>query len=172
MSIKIIMYTNQELRDKYEKHMEYCIELAKRSIPDMSNGRPEYYVKRPYAGAVVLNRSGKVIGEGYKTLLGGTTSLLHAERNALDSCTVNGNADTLVTTLQPCLTRSCGQILDSCSSLIIKKGIKRVVFGARDYSHSMSEDAMLYLIHHRIEVIEFTDLNHRIERELVKSNRD
>lgn len=162
------MELSPELKEKYLSHMEYCISLAKRAIPDTTRGyvqRP--FIGRPYVGAIVLDKDGKIIGEGYKSFLGGTSLLQHAERMALDSFTIVGQAATLISTLQPCMKKSRGQIFDSCSTLIIKKGIRTVVFGARDDFSFDYNSTVNYLRSHGVKLIELKEIGPKIREELM-----
>lgn len=77
----------------------------------------------PCVGAVVLDSSGEVTGEGTTDPWPG---LHHAEVNALTEVPA---PDTLVVTLEPC--NHTGRT-PPCAELIIQKGVRRVVVGAAD----------------------------------------
>lgn len=163
------MEIGQGLREKYVEHMEYCIGLAKKSMPKPNQGyTPKgYYIGKPYVGAIVLDKNGKIIGEGYKSFLGGTSLLQHAERMALDSFAVDGRAITLISTLQPCLQKSRKQLFEPCNNLIVKKGVKTVVFGVRDDVSFDSYAGINYLLSHGVEVVELEEMQDKIKKELM-----
>ena len=72
-----------------EQYMRRAIELAKKGTG--------YTNPNPLVGAVIV-KDGEVIGEGFHEAYGG----LHAERNALKSCTKDPNGAELYVTLEPC----------------------------------------------------------------------
>lgn len=162
------MELSPELKEKYLAHMEYCISLAKRAIPDTTRGRVRQpFIGRPYVGAVVLDKNGRLIGEGYKSFLGGTSLLQHAERMALDSFSIADQAETMISTLLPCMQKSRWQMFESCSALIIKKGIKTVVFGARDDFSFDYNSVVNYLRSHGVKLIELKEAGPKIREELI-----
>ncbi len=79
----------------------------------------------PVVGAVVLDKKGRKISEGYHQSFGSS----HAEVNALKRVLKVSRGGTLYVTLEPCST--FGKT-PPCTDLIIKSGIKRVVVGAID----------------------------------------
>ena len=91
-------------------YMEMAVDLA---------GRGEGQVSpNPMVGAVIV-KDGRVISEGWHRAYGG----LHAETDALASCTESPAGATMYVTLEPCAM---------CAGLIAHARISRVVFGARD----------------------------------------
>lgn len=118
-------------------YMRLAIELA---------GKGTGYVNpNPLVGAVVV-KNNKVIGQGYHEYLGG----LHAERNALNSCSESPEGATLYVTLEPCC--HYGKT-PPCTEAIIESGIKRVVIGTLDPNPIVSGKSVQILRDHRIEVI-------------------
>jgi len=78
----------------------------------------------PMVGCVIV-KDGRIIGEGWHQEYGG----LHAERNALESCTEPATDATLYVTLEPCC--HWGKT-PPCTDAILKHHIKRVVIGCVD----------------------------------------
>lgn len=103
--------------DKF--YMMRAIELAKKAIGHTS--------PNPMVGAVVVDRSGAIIGEGYHERCG----TAHAEVNAIaavDDAQKLKEA-TIYVTLEPC---SHHGKTPPCADLIIDRGIPRVVVGCVD----------------------------------------
>ena len=96
--------------------MRHAIALAKKGIGAVA--------PNPLVGAVVV-KEGKIIGEGYHERFGG----LHAERNALGSCTDSPKDATLFVTLEPCC--HYGKT-PPCTEAILEAGIRKVIIGSRD----------------------------------------
>lgn len=78
----------------------------------------------PMVGAVIV-KDGHIIGEGYHQHIGG----LHAERNALASCTEDAAGATMYVTLEPCC--HYGKT-PPCTEAILEHHIARVVIGSHD----------------------------------------
>ena len=147
---------------EYRSLMEECIELAKQS-PRGSRG-----IRGPYVGAIVLDRQRKVVGRGYKDIIPATEMILHAERIALEKAHDRAKGGTIITTLEPCVHLKRSQVLSSCSDLIIRMGIKKVVIGAMENSqHIHSGIGMNYLRSKGIEVVQYLALSERIYEELL-----
>src|SRR3989344_694346 len=108
---------SKEVFERYGPYMQRCIELARKSEG-----------ARPFIGSLVISESGKIT-EGYRKHDVGINYLIHAEREALDKTNGDARNGTLVTTLEPCVQLSGNQLFRSCSDIIIKLGIKRVVLG-------------------------------------------
>lgn len=124
----------------YAKLMYRCIELARKGEGKVS--------PNPLVGAVVLNRNGGVIAEGYHHQYGEN----HAERDAL--LKLNNNeavGGTIVVNLEPC---SHYGKTPPCADLIIAKGLKKVVIGMRDVNPIVCGNGILKLQNAGIEVIE------------------
>ncbi len=78
----------------------------------------------PMVGAVIV-KDGRIIGQGYHERYGD----LHAERNALASCTESPKGATLYVTLEPCCHHGKQP---PCVDAILEAGIARVVTGSDD----------------------------------------
>jgi diaminohydroxyphosphoribosylaminopyrimidine deaminase / 5-amino-6-(5-phosphoribosylamino)uracil reductase len=85
----------------------------------------------PMVGAVVLDSSGNLAGEGYHRQAG----QLHAEQEALDAAGDRAEGGTLYASLEPCahLHRT-----PSCADAIILAGVKRVVISMTDPDERVS----------------------------------
>lgn len=82
----------------------------------------------PAVGALVVDRTGKVIGQGATQRAG----FAHAERMALKDTPGNVlTTATLYVTLEPCCHHGR---TPPCTDVIIEKGIGRVVIGQRDFA--------------------------------------
>ena len=80
----------------------------------------------PIVGAVVIDDSGNLIGEGFHSR---SNQGAHAETNALVAAGNKAVGATLVVTLEPC--NHHGKT-PPCTEKIIESGIKKVVFGVSD----------------------------------------
>lgn len=100
-----------------ELMMRRAIELARRG-----QGRVE---PNPTVGAVVVDSSGTILGEGWHQEYGGP----HAEVHALAQAGTAALGATLYVTLEPCC--HFGKT-PPCSRAVIAAGIRRVVIGMRD----------------------------------------
>lgn len=101
----------------------------------------------PMVGAVVLSRSGQVVGEGAHLLCG--TS--HAEVIALDIAGEQAVGGTLVVTLEPCAHHGR---TPPCTQRIIEAGISRVIVGTQDPNPLVNGQGLAALKSAGIEVIE------------------
>src|SRR4051794_34923915 len=79
----------------------------------------------PAVGAVVLDATGSVVGEGATQPVGGP----HAEIEALTAAGAAAAGGTLVVTLDPC--RHAGRT-PPCTSAIVAAGVRRVVYAIAD----------------------------------------
>lgn len=122
---------------QYITHMNKCIELAKLA---QGNTSPN-----PLVGCVILNPDGEIISEGLHEKYGE----YHAERNALLKLD-NAKDCTLIVNLEPC---SHYGKTPPCADLIIKKGIKTVVYGMKDPNPIVSGRGLQKLKDAGIEVI-------------------
>ncbi|WP_269606570.1 bifunctional diaminohydroxyphosphoribosylaminopyrimidine deaminase/5-amino-6-(5-phosphoribosylamino)uracil reductase RibD [Prochlorococcus marinus] len=101
----------------------------------------------PLVGAVVLDSSGRLVGEGYHTGAGNP----HAEIEALAQVGEKSIDGTIVVTLEPC----CHQgLTPPCTEAIIKAGLKRVVIGMVDPDPRVSGNGISRLKDSGLEVIE------------------
>ncbi|HMC69438.1 MAG TPA: bifunctional diaminohydroxyphosphoribosylaminopyrimidine deaminase/5-amino-6-(5-phosphoribosylamino)uracil reductase RibD, partial [Mycobacteriales bacterium] len=79
----------------------------------------------PAVGAVVLDTTGTVVGEGATQPVGGA----HAEVEALTAAGARASGGTLVVTLEPC--RHAGRT-PPCTEAIVAAGVGRVVYAVAD----------------------------------------
>ena len=101
-----------------EEYMTYCIELAKKAA---SLGECP-------VGAIVVDRDGNIIGEGYNRRESGHSPTAHAEIIAIERAAQSLNSwrlsdCTLYVTLEPC---------PMCAGAIINSRLRRLVYGAFD----------------------------------------
>ncbi len=101
---------------QYITHMNKCIELAKQAQGDTS--------PNPLVGCVIINDNNEIIATGYHKKYGEN----HAEREALLKLE-SAKDCTLIVNLEPCSHQGK---TPPCTDIIIKKGIKKVVFGMQD----------------------------------------
>lgn len=101
----------------------------------------------PMVGAVLVDRFGKVLAEGYHQKAGSP----HAEVEALQSFDTVPEASILFVTLEPC--NFFGKT-PPCTELILKKGVRRVVVGTRDPNPRVSGDGIAFLRSRGVEVLE------------------
>jgi len=131
-----------------EQYMRHCIELA------LSGSSQR--LRRPYVGAIVVLPDGRIVGEGYRTLIRGTNLLLHAEREAIDKADRKARGSYLFTTLEPCSVGFGRRIFKPCAELIVEQGIHTVVFGLLDDSPNMPAGRGVdYLKRHRVMVTRY-----------------
>lgn len=121
-----------------EAYMRRAISLARKGVGHVN--------PNPLVGAVIV-KDGELIGEGYHARYGE----LHAERNALASCTASPRGADLYVTLEPCC--HYGKT-PPCTQAIIENGIARVFIGSGDPNPLVSGKGATVLREHGIEVIE------------------
>jgi len=126
--------------------IDYCINLAKNAIENEI--RPN-----PFVGAVILDQSDRVIGEGYHQKLGGPHAEVYAIEQALEKTTDLSRA-TLFVSLEPC---SHFGKTPPCVDLIIQHKIKKVVIASLDPNPIVASVAKL--MEHGIEVEVVNDLS-------------
>src|SRR5471030_1449503 len=97
--------------------MHRAVRLAARG---MASTRPN-----PVVGAVVLDPSGQVVGEGWHVRPGGA----HAEVAALAAAGERARGGTVVVTLEPC--NHTGRT-GPCARALIESGVRRVVLAVDD----------------------------------------
>jgi len=101
----------------------------------------------PLVGSVVLDSSGKLVGEGFHSGAGNP----HAEIEALSQSGKKSIDGTIVVTLEPC----CHQgLTPPCTEAIIKAGLKKVVIGMVDPDPRVSGNGISRLKDSGLEVIE------------------
>lgn len=123
--------------DKYEALMKKCIKLAKKGHGKTS--------PNPLVGCIIINDNFEIISQGFHEKYGE----FHAERNALNKLE-NAKGCTLIVNLEPC----CHQgKTPPCTDIIIKKGIKRVVYGMKDPNPVVSGNGIEILKEAGIEVV-------------------
>jgi diaminohydroxyphosphoribosylaminopyrimidine deaminase/5-amino-6-(5-phosphoribosylamino)uracil reductase len=110
--------TEQELL-----HMSHALGLASRG------GRHTF--PNPLVGAVVLDREGEIVGEGWHVECGAA----HAETEAIRDAGDRAFGGTLIVTVEPCC---CHGRTPPCTDLIIEAGISRVLIGMTDPNPDVS----------------------------------
>lgn len=100
----------------------------------------------PMVGAVIVKNE-KIIGQGYHERYG----QLHAERNALLSCTESPRGATLYVTLEPCCHHGKQP---PCVDAILEAGISRVVVGSSDPNPLVCGKGIRILREHGVSVTE------------------
>lgn len=121
-----------------EAYMRMALELAQKGC-----GRVN---PNPMVGAVIV-KGGRIIGQGYHQQYGG----LHAERNALASCSESPQDAELFVTLEPCC--HWGKT-PPCTDAILESGIQRVVVGSADPNPLVAGKGVRILRKHGIAVTE------------------
>jgi diaminohydroxyphosphoribosylaminopyrimidine deaminase/5-amino-6-(5-phosphoribosylamino)uracil reductase len=104
----------------------YSIETAMRRANELSLNGLGLTFPNPIVGAVVIDNSGNLIGEGFHSR---SNQGAHAEINALAAAGNKAVGATLVVTLEPC--NHHGKT-PPCTEKIIASGIKKVVFAVSD----------------------------------------
>ena len=98
----------------------------------------------PMVGAVIV-KDGAVIAQGWHERYG----QLHAERNALASCTADPAGATMYVTLEPCCHHGKQP---PCVEAILEAGIRRVVVGSADPNPLVAGKGVALLRSHGVEV--------------------
>ena len=121
-----------------EYYMQECFDLAKKGF-----GRTS---PNPIVGAIVLDKDGNPVGRGFHKKAGD----YHAEVIAINEAGGNALGGTLIINLEPC----CHQgKTPPCADLIIKSGIKEVIFSCLDPNPLVSGKGKAALEKHNIKVI-------------------
>lgn len=120
------------------KYMKLALSLALKGTG--------YVNPNPLVGAVIV-KNGEIIGKGWHEKYGE----LHAERNALKSCTGSPKDACIYVTLEPCC--HFGKT-PPCTQAIIESGIKRVVIGSPDPNPLVAGKGVQLLRKNGIEVTE------------------
>ena len=101
----------------------------------------------PLVGSIVLDASGRLVGEGFHTGAGNP----HAEIEALSQAGKKAVDGTIVVTLEPC----CHQgLTPPCTEAILKAGLKRVVIGMVDPDPRVSGNGISRLKDSGLQVME------------------
>lgn len=119
-------------------YMKKALELAKKGCGWTS--------PNPMVGAVIV-KDGRIIGRGWHERYGE----LHAERNALASCTEPAQGATMYVTLEPCCHHGKQP---PCTDAVLEAGIRRVVIGSSDPNPLVSGKGVEILREHGVEVTE------------------
>ena len=101
----------------------------------------------PLVGAVVLDSSGVLVGEGFHSGAGNA----HAEIEALAQAGEKSIGGTIVVTLEPCCHKG---LTPPCTEALINAGLKRVVIGMVDPDPRVSGKGISRLKDSGLEVIE------------------
>jgi diaminohydroxyphosphoribosylaminopyrimidine deaminase / 5-amino-6-(5-phosphoribosylamino)uracil reductase len=110
------------------RHMRRAIELA----------APHRTHPNPRVGAVLVDVSGQVVGEGAHHGAGQP----HAEIAALDKAQDKARGATLYVTLEPCSHQG---LTPPCSPAVVEAGVRRVVIGAIDPDPRVSGGGIAWL---------------------------
>lgn len=102
----------------------------------------------PRVGAVVA-KQGKILSTGFRGEAGKT----HAERVALEKLSlVESEGATVYTTLEPCVSLKEDQVVNSCTDLIIARGISAVVIGVLDPNAAIYTQGYRKLLENNVSV--------------------
>ena len=101
----------------------------------------------PLVGAIVLDSSGRLVGEGFHSGSGQA----HAEIEALNQAGEKSINGTIVVTLEPCCHHG---LTPPCTEALIKAGLKRVVIGMVDPDPRVSGNGISRLKDSGLEVFE------------------
>lgn len=140
------------------EYIQKCFELAR-------NGRG-LVSPNPLVGAVIV-KDGEIISEGYHKKYGGN----HAEAEAILTTEQDLTGATLYCNLEPCCHTD--KQTPPCVPLIIKSGIKRVVFSNLDPNPSVNGRGVLQLTAAGIEVSSgvLADIGEKLNRFYFKTIR-
>ena len=127
-------------------YMNRCLLLASRGA--------NYVAPNPMVGAVLTDRAGRIIAEGWHMRYGGPHAEVHCIRNAEKRVEQGERIDwgemSLYVSLEPC---SHWGKTPPCADLIIEKGIGRVVVGMQDPNPLVSGQGIERLRKNGIEVV-------------------
>jgi diaminohydroxyphosphoribosylaminopyrimidine deaminase/5-amino-6-(5-phosphoribosylamino)uracil reductase len=121
-----------------EGFLRRALELARQGIGLTS--------PNPNVGAVIVNRDGAIVGEGFYTYDG----LRHAEVIAIDQAGENARGGTLYINLEPCSHQGR---TGPCANAIVAAGISRVVASMRDPNPLVSGKGFDFLREAGVEVL-------------------
>ena len=126
------------MHSNHQIFMKRCLQLAQKGLG--------YTYPNPMVGAVVVNK-GIIIGEGWHKKAGAA----HAEVHALSKLSSKDLVDaTLYVNLEPC---SHHGKTPPCCELVIAKGIKKVVIGAKDPNPKVAGNGIIAMQNAGIEVV-------------------
>ena len=132
------MVTFSEVQKTWVPWMRRSIQLAL-----LAEGRTS---PNPLVGAIVLDSSGRLVGEGFHTGAGNA----HAEIEALAQAGNKSLNGTIVVTLEPCCHKG---LTPPCTEALIKAGLKRVVIGMVDPDPRVSCNGISRLKDSGLEVV-------------------
>ncbi len=118
--------------------MERAIELAQLGMG--------YTSPNPMVGAVIVDKKGEIVGEGYHQKVG----TAHAEIHALNEAGILTKGSTLYVNLEPCA--HYGRT-PPCTEAIIRAGINQVVVAMEDPNPLVGGKGIAYLEQHGIKVV-------------------
>jgi len=133
------------------RYMKRAIHLAAGTNPQILSG---------WVGALIV-RDNKIISEGRKEFASDfysdgfyDSTVLHAERVAIEPAGMLAEGSTLYSTLEPCVALEYeeNENFPPCSELIVKSRIKRVVFGMLDPNPEIYGRGKDYLEMNGVEV--------------------
>ncbi len=101
----------------------------------------------PLVGAVILDPTGKLVGEGYHLQAGKP----HAEIIALQQAGDKAKSGTLIVTLEPCCHHG---LTPPCTEAVINSGIKKVIVALEDPDPRVSGSGLQRLREAGLEVID------------------
>ncbi len=127
----------------HEAYMARALELAE-------HGRNRAH-PNPVVGAVIVDPSGRIIGEGYHRACGGPHAEVNAMRSVSDADRHLIGQSTIYVTLEPCAHQGR---TPSCARMLVEKQIGRVVVGAGDPFPKVSGKGIAILREAGIPVIE------------------
>lgn len=117
--------------------MRHALELARQGVGSVE--------PNPLVGAVLVNDSGELVGEGWHQQYGGPHAEIHAIQNAGDAA----RGSTLYVTLEPCC--HFGKT-PPCTQAVIAAGIRRAVIATSDPNPQVSGQGMQELRNAGLEV--------------------
>jgi diaminohydroxyphosphoribosylaminopyrimidine deaminase / 5-amino-6-(5-phosphoribosylamino)uracil reductase len=115
-------------------------------------------------GCVIADRDGSLVSTGFSREWG---DHWHAEATAIEKgrqAAMPLTQCTLYTSLEPCSVRKSGR--ETCCNLILRYGIRRVVFGLREPPLFVQCNAVETLLNAGVEIVEIVEFN----TEVVKIN--
>ncbi len=125
-----------------DKSLEYWMHRALQ-LASLGEGRTS---PNPLVGAVVLNKRGNLVGEGFHARAGAP----HAEVGALEQAGKEAIDGTLIVTLEPCCHHGR---TPPCTEMILASGLKRVVVALEDPDPRVSGSGLHRLMQEGIEVV-------------------